>query len=218
MSLTKNQHPPSKKIFSSANYKTCCVFWHFDQVRNPNRSRDIPTQSHVRSSCFLRTAWINPDIKVLIADLKTCRVLWEFEKLSSTIGWGAMQLVRQPKYAWFQPDFQVQYICRPAANMLMVNKYQMLPPVFPLRCANILYHQIICTVISFSCACNIPNLISYIYHIGQCFSTCATVGTGADEKTLWCEWQTPCRRENPVMLLWMCFKHPLCLINLMFFL
>jgi len=44
--------PQAKKFFSSANSKTCCVFWHFDQVRNPNKSGDIPTQSHVRSSCF----------------------------------------------------------------------------------------------------------------------------------------------------------------------
>ena len=48
----KNPDPPTKKYFSSANYKTCCVFWHFDQVRNANRSGDIPAQSHTRSSCF----------------------------------------------------------------------------------------------------------------------------------------------------------------------
>jgi len=29
-----------------------------------------------------------------------------------------MQLVSQLKYAWFFPDFQVRYICRPAANVL----------------------------------------------------------------------------------------------------
>jgi len=44
--------PPTKTYFSIANYKTCRIFWHFDQVRNPYRSWDIPMQSHVRSSCF----------------------------------------------------------------------------------------------------------------------------------------------------------------------
>ena len=52
----KKPAPPNQKIFSSANYKTCRIFWHFDQVRNPYRSGDIPAQSHVQSSCFLRTA------------------------------------------------------------------------------------------------------------------------------------------------------------------
>jgi len=41
--ITQNiWNPQSKKFFSSADYKTCHVFWHFDQVRNPYRSRDIP--------------------------------------------------------------------------------------------------------------------------------------------------------------------------------
>ena len=48
----KKPAPPKQKIFSSANYKTCCVFWHFDQGRNPYRSGEIPAQSHVRISCF----------------------------------------------------------------------------------------------------------------------------------------------------------------------
>jgi len=61
----KTHNPQPKKFFSIANYKTCHIFWYFDQVRNPYRSGDIPAQSHVRSSCFLWTAWINPDIKVL---------------------------------------------------------------------------------------------------------------------------------------------------------
>jgi len=34
----KKPAPPTKKLFSSANYKTCRVFWHFNQVRNPYRS------------------------------------------------------------------------------------------------------------------------------------------------------------------------------------
>jgi len=54
-----------------------------------------------------------------IADSKTCRVFWGFEQLSRTIGWGAMQLVSQPKYPCFFLDFQVWYIRRLAANMLM---------------------------------------------------------------------------------------------------
>ena len=44
----KKPAPPKQKIFLSANYKTCCVFWHFNQVRKSNRSGDIP----VWSSCF----------------------------------------------------------------------------------------------------------------------------------------------------------------------
>jgi len=43
---------PNQKFFSSANYKTCCVFWRFEQVRNPYRSGDIPVQSHVQIGCF----------------------------------------------------------------------------------------------------------------------------------------------------------------------
>jgi len=37
------------------------------------------------------------------ADLKTCRIFWGFEQLSSTIGGGAMLLVRQLKTAGFKP-------------------------------------------------------------------------------------------------------------------
>jgi len=44
--------PSTKKNFSSANIKTCRVFWHFDQVRNANRSKDVPTQSNVRPNCI----------------------------------------------------------------------------------------------------------------------------------------------------------------------
>jgi len=43
---------PKQKIFSSANYKTYRVFWHFDQVRNPYRTGEIPVQSHVRLGVF----------------------------------------------------------------------------------------------------------------------------------------------------------------------
>jgi len=48
----KKSATPNQKIFFSANYKTCCAFWHFDQVHNPYRSVYIPAQSHVWSSCF----------------------------------------------------------------------------------------------------------------------------------------------------------------------
>ena len=46
----KNQQPRNQKFFSGANYKTCHIFWHFDQVRNPYRNGDIPVQSHMRST------------------------------------------------------------------------------------------------------------------------------------------------------------------------
>jgi len=36
-----------------------------------------------------------------IADSKTCWAFWGLEQLFSTIGWGAMWLVKQLIYAWF---------------------------------------------------------------------------------------------------------------------
>jgi len=63
----------------------------------------------------------NPLPKIFfIAGWKTCRVFWGFEQLSSAMGWGAMRLVSQPKYPWLFPDFQVQYIHRPAVNYFAV--------------------------------------------------------------------------------------------------
>jgi len=44
----KTHIPQAKKFFSSADEKTCHVFWRFDQVRDSYRSRNIPAQSHVR--------------------------------------------------------------------------------------------------------------------------------------------------------------------------
>jgi len=41
--------------------------------------------------------------------------------------------------------------------------------------------------------CNIYFSV-HQYQLGQSFSTCATVRTGADGKTLWCGWQTRCGR------------------------
>jgi len=62
----KKSAPPSKNFFSSANYKTCRLYFHFNQVCNANWSGDIPAQSMCNPAVFLRTAWINPDVKVLI--------------------------------------------------------------------------------------------------------------------------------------------------------
>jgi len=53
-SLTKNPHPPTKTIFSSAVWKTCRSFWRFDQVRTTYRTGEIPVQSHVCFSAFFR--------------------------------------------------------------------------------------------------------------------------------------------------------------------
>ena len=47
-SLTKNPHTPSKKFFSSADWKTCRVFWDFYRVCTAYRTGEIPAQSHVR--------------------------------------------------------------------------------------------------------------------------------------------------------------------------
>ena len=48
-----------------ADSKTCRVFWRFDQVRNPNRSGDIPTQSHVRLGVFSENPRKQPDAEEL---------------------------------------------------------------------------------------------------------------------------------------------------------
>ena len=65
MSLTKNLQAPTKKICFIANYKTCWVFWGFDQVCSTCQVREIPMQSHMRSAVFARTTWVNLGAKVL---------------------------------------------------------------------------------------------------------------------------------------------------------
>ena len=52
MSLTNNPHPQAKKIFLSASYKTCCVFWDFNRVGSAYRIGKIPAQSHLRFGVF----------------------------------------------------------------------------------------------------------------------------------------------------------------------
>jgi len=51
-SLTENPHPQANKFFSSADEKTCRVFWDFYQVCRAYRTGEIPTQSHVRLGVF----------------------------------------------------------------------------------------------------------------------------------------------------------------------
>ena len=51
-SLTKNPHPPTKKIFLFASYKTCHVFWTFDRVSSAYWTGEIPAQSHVGFGVF----------------------------------------------------------------------------------------------------------------------------------------------------------------------
>jgi len=51
-SLIKNPHPPTKKIFSSANDKIFCVFWAFDRVGSTYWTREIPAQSLMWSGVF----------------------------------------------------------------------------------------------------------------------------------------------------------------------
>jgi len=48
-------------------YQAGRVFWYFYQVCRAYRNREIPAQSHVRISCFFRTAWINLALTVLMA-------------------------------------------------------------------------------------------------------------------------------------------------------
>ena len=52
MSLTKNSTPQAKNFFSSADEKTCLVFWAFYQVCSTDWTREIPVQSHVRFRVF----------------------------------------------------------------------------------------------------------------------------------------------------------------------
>ena len=54
------------------------------------------------------------------ADSKSCWVFGGFWTTPSAIGWESMRVVSQPKYPWFLPDFQVQYIHRLAANVLKI--------------------------------------------------------------------------------------------------
>jgi len=80
----KNPQPPSKKLFWMQTTRLAASF-HFDQVHNPYRSGDIPTQSHVQSSCFFcKPLELNLDVKVL--------TLWE------------------PAYEYIVPRFQPKTI------------------------------------------------------------------------------------------------------------
>ena len=44
----------TQKIFSSADYKICRVFWDLDQVSSAYQTGEIPTQNHVRFCVFFR--------------------------------------------------------------------------------------------------------------------------------------------------------------------
>jgi len=46
--------PKAKNFFSSADRKTCHVFWDFYQVCRAYRTGEIPVQSHVRLGVFFR--------------------------------------------------------------------------------------------------------------------------------------------------------------------
>jgi len=52
----KTHIPQAKNFFSSAD-KTCCFFWHFDQVCSTYRTGEILAQSHVRFGVFF---WKSP--------------------------------------------------------------------------------------------------------------------------------------------------------------
>jgi len=57
--------PPSKNFFFESNLLDWPRFWDIRRVARANRSGDIHPQSHIRISCFLGIAWINPAAKVL---------------------------------------------------------------------------------------------------------------------------------------------------------
>jgi len=48
----KNRTPQAKKFFSSADEKTCCVFWDIYWVCRAYWTGEIPAQSHVRLGFF----------------------------------------------------------------------------------------------------------------------------------------------------------------------
>jgi len=48
---SKNPHP-QPKIFVNAKYRTCRVFWAFEQLSTAFSARVMLTQSHVWSGCF----------------------------------------------------------------------------------------------------------------------------------------------------------------------
>ena len=64
-SLIKKRNPQAKKFFSSADKKTGHVFWRFNQVHIPYRSREIPAQSHLRLGVFIENPQKQSDSKVL---------------------------------------------------------------------------------------------------------------------------------------------------------
>jgi len=67
----KKHIPQSKKIFSSADWKTCRVFWDFYWVCRAYRTVEILAQSHVRLGVFFfENPRKQPDAKVL-----TCKML-----------------------------------------------------------------------------------------------------------------------------------------------
>jgi len=113
-----------------------------------------------------------------IVDLKTCQVFWGFEHFSSAIGWGAMRLVSQPKYPWFFPDFQVQYIRRPAANVLI--KMKCIGSASPLQSVNkIVVILLLCWCISVGKTQTSEKSepwqivsVTYVIVIKLCFKSC----------------------------------------------
>ena len=97
-SFTNNPHPPSKKFFFEYKLED------FYQVCRAYQAGEIPAQSHVRLGVFFS------ENLQLLADAK------ELKKIRR----GAMQLVRQPKYPWFFPKYQLRYIHTLAAKVSLV--------------------------------------------------------------------------------------------------
>jgi len=54
---------PNQKLFFIANYKTCQVFWAFEEHSTAFGARVTLTQSQVRSGCFGVKSW--PNVKML---------------------------------------------------------------------------------------------------------------------------------------------------------
>jgi len=77
--LRKNHTPQAKIFFSSADYKTCWVFWDFYRVCRAYQTGEIPAQSHVHLGVFFENPRKQLDTKVLNKAL--CKgVVWPFRK------------------------------------------------------------------------------------------------------------------------------------------
>jgi len=84
---------------------------------------DNMSQNGPKTASFMMLLTKNPQIPTKnsfsSADQKTGRSVWALEQLSSTIGGGAVALVRQLTTAGFRPISEVRIYCTPALKVLI---------------------------------------------------------------------------------------------------